>query len=991
MFNNFIPISLYVTVEMVNYAQSLLVNSDASMYDPSVDTPARARTSNLNQDLGQVEYIFSDKTGTLTRNVMEFKQMSVAGRVFGVFQAESSSEDLTALDAMDAAIPAGMEYVPPPPLWRRLLGVCGLGGKPLSPNPTGGAAAPATSPDAPDGEVGGTAAAPGSGFADPVLMSALRYSTSKTPSLGIAEGWNAEDATNTPPSFSSNSAPLTKAELLAAEAFFLCMAVCHTVVPEVVKVGQPPVYQAESPDEGALSKAAREVGFEFVSRAANSIVVRRVNGSASSEHTFIIHGTHEFNSTRKRMAVVAQMPDGKYMLMAKGADNVMFDRALPDLGREVINSQLTAFASSGLRTLVLGQREMSPAEFARWQADYTAASVALTDRDGALARVAETYEKNLAILGATAIEDRLQAGVPGTIRDLGRAGIKIWVLTGDKVETAINIGYACKLLTPSMELIQVVDEDVHALQKQLAKLEARFEAVSPSPPPSTGGCCRRGPPPVPVSLKSFLPPGWIAPIAPAPRSDGSVPKIALVVTGPALSHMLGDPALEAALLRVGSACTSVIACRVSPQQKASIVEMVRKTVKPAPLTLAIGDGANDVGMIQCAEVGVGISGKEGLQAVNSSDFAIAQFRYLRRLLLVHGRWDYRRMSKVVLYSFYKNVVITLTLMYYNALAAFSGTSFYESFIYSSYNFVLGLPIIFVGIMDRDISAATALAHPAVYAQGRRNLDLNPTRMLLWIARAVVHSAVIFWLCYGVFAGQNPAQDNSHAQSTGVVDGMAGAGLTTFAAMIVAMTFKVGVETLSWTNYNIGMVVISMVGWVAFVFFYQTLCTISPAFCGVASVEFTRPTFYLSILLVLGAMALVEFVSAAVRLELYPSAVDIARELEVLPPVPWGDEVTASADSMRAMPLTPHTATQKAVAKRENFGSSAPVEVPDVGSGAGAAPAVDEVAVVKKKKQPRKVDVEVEEEEEQPPETLPAPKVRKTRAKVAPSSVQDSVI
>ena len=135
-------------------------------------------------------------------------------------------------------------------------------------------------------------------------------------------------------------------------------------------------------------------------------------------------------------------------------------------------------------------------------------------------------------------------------------------------------------------------------------------------------------------------------------------------------------------------CKVVVVCRVSPAQKREMVELVRGGVRPSPVTLAIGDGANDVPMIQAAHVGVGMAGKEGRQAVNSSDFAIAQFRYLTRLLLVHGRWNYRRVCKFILYSFWKNAVLTLLLFYYTFISGYSGTSMFTSNIWTSFNAAL---------------------------------------------------------------------------------------------------------------------------------------------------------------------------------------------------------------------------------------------------------------------------------------------------------------
>jgi magnesium-transporting ATPase (P-type) len=178
----------------------------------------------------------------------------------------------------------------------------------------------------------------------------------------------------------------------------------------------------------------------------------------------------------------------------------------------------------------------------------------------------------------------------------------------------------------------------------------------------------------------------------------------LVVDGHSLYLMTEEQKTQ--LMEIATKCRSVVACRTSPAQKASLVSMVKDHVKPTPVTLGIGDGANDVGMVQTADVGVGIIGKEGRQAANAADFAIGQFRYLKRLLMLHGRWNYMRQSNVFLYSVHKNMVITFTLFWYSYFTAVSGTSLYESLVYTSFNFVLGLPIIFYGFLNQDISAST---------------------------------------------------------------------------------------------------------------------------------------------------------------------------------------------------------------------------------------------------------------------------------------------
>ena len=354
-----------------------------------------------------------------------------------------------------------------------------------------------------------------------------------------------------------------------------------------------------------------------------------------------------------------------------------------------------------------------------WLAKYKAATESTIDRAKMLSDAAEEIEQGMTTLGATAIEDKLQQDVAGTIADLARAGIKLWVLTGDKEETAINIGHSCKVLREEMTLM-TVKGGAKEVAAALRSLHEKISHLRDAPPPGMLKRLR--------SMTSFFGSHGKAKGAKKEKAFESE-HLALVVDGPSLVHILGYPEEEELLLDIGKACKSVIACRVSPAQKALIVEMVKEGCSPKPTTLAIGDGANDVGMIQSADLGVGISGKEGMQAVNSSDFAIAQFRFLRRLLLIHGRWNYCRMAKVILYSFYKNVAITLTIFISQFAMQFTGTLIYENSLYSYYNvFFLAMPIVAVGTFDQDVRRRRCWRTPALYVSGRAGMHLNPWKM-----------------------------------------------------------------------------------------------------------------------------------------------------------------------------------------------------------------------------------------------------------------------
>ena len=659
----------------------------------------------------------------------------------------------------------------------------------------------------------------------------------------------------------------------SVKKLFEALALCHTVVAHAKDDGSLD-YQAESPDEGALVRAASNYGFAFQHRTHTHVVVD-VYGLP---RTYELKGVHEFSSARKRMSIVAVDASGTATLYCKGADDVMLQRikTSKSCNRSKVLEHLTMFATEGLRTLVVAKRELTQSELVQWQTRYDQASALSVDRDKALFELADEYESGMELLGATGIEDKLQDGVPDTIQQLRRAGIKLWVLTGDKIETAINIGRSCNLIDSNIDYGSVVRvsgdnaADVFSILDNLEEhyLSDKKEKSRRIDPRSRGKVVVAKRDIIEIeesldepeqSLEAKRSRSNLAPISnvitmdsPLHR-DRSLRKVltqgmsngfALVITGEALAHVLGHTNREKQLVRLSEAAKSVIACRVSPAQKAKVVAMVSRRVFPRPMTLAIGDGANDVNMLQRAEVGVGISGREGLQAVNSSDFSIAQFRFLLRLMLLHGRWNYSRMSKVVLYSFYKNIVLTLTLFTYNAFTGFSGTSFYESMIYSGYNFFLGWPIVMIGIFDRDLTEKTVMDRPEVYISGLRNMDVNPKVMTGWILHSVVYALIIFFIPYFVYAGSDDILSGS-----GQASGMAVTGHTTYSAMIFAMQLRVAMITNTWTILNHFFWWLSTLGYLGAILVYSLMLSFAPDFFHVAETMVAQPSFWLTCILV----------------------------------------------------------------------------------------------------------------------------------------------
>ena len=343
----------------------------------------------------------------------------------------------------------------------------------------------------------------------------------------------------------------------------------------------------------------------------------------------------DFTSARKRMSIVVKEPkSGRIRLLSKGADSVMLPLLATGQGDmlRATEKHLEDHANDGLRTLLLTQKSVDQAEYDEWSVRYRRALTDLVELEkkekelpNEIERAMSELEMGMMLVGSTAIEDKLQQGVPSSIADMGRAGISVWVLTGDKEETAINIAFACELFDTRTSIL-------------ILNLKSH---------------------PKPENVRAELVNSGKLAAAAAPTGE----KHALVIDGEVITVVMADPALQLAFLELTQNCQSVVACRCAPSQKAQLVELVKANVQGA-ISLAIGDGANDVAMIQAAHIGVGISGQEGMQAANSADFSFAQFRFLLPLLLQHGRNHYRRMATLVIYIFYKNIVLCLVMYWY---------------------------------------------------------------------------------------------------------------------------------------------------------------------------------------------------------------------------------------------------------------------------------------------------------------------------------------
>ncbi|KAF7731731.1 hypothetical protein EC973_008245 [Apophysomyces ossiformis] len=781
LYQNIVPISLYISVEIVKTFAAYFIFADIDMYYEPTDTPCIPKTWNISDDLGQIEYIFSDKTGTLTQNVMEFRKCTINGLSYGL----GATEAKRGAQLRDSASLAEESL-------------------------------------------------------DDVAMEAAKKSMYDKQAKLFSNIHAGNNPTFIDPAFFED---LSEEDDHAQQMIHFCqsLALCHTAIAERPDQDNPDYieYKAQSPDEAALVATARDLGFVFLGYETKT---RTMSIEIMGElQRFTLLNVLEFNSTRKRMSVIVKPQNtDKIVLLCKGADSVIYERLCTDFGhqtqladsqeklREITSEHLETYANEGLRTLCLAYRFISREEYEPWNRQFQEASASLYNRDEKVDEACEQIERNMLLMGGTAIEDRLQEGVPETIAELATSGIKLWVLTGDKTETAINIGFACNLLTTEMDLLIVRAQNKEDTETQL---KAALEKMND------------------------------------PKSDG---KCALVIDGTTLKYALSRN-YKHLLLQIGMQCSSVICCRVSPKQKAQVVTLVKKTLRV--MTLAIGDGANDVSMIQEANVGIGISGVEGRQAVMASDYAISQFRFLRKLLLVHGRWSYLRTAEMIMGFFFKNIVWTFVLFWYQIFCQFNGTMMFDYALVTLYNLIFtSLPIIFLGIWDQDLSAQVSLRYPELYRMGLRNDKFKTWRFWLTVLDSIFQSTVCFFFPYMLLIGGTV--DPYGFDANGVYE----IGTIVSGIAVCVANFFVAFSLYSYTWIQIGIIALSILVYYAFVAVYSQINTF--IFAGHVRL-FGSGSYWLVLILTVVASFIPRVAAKHYLHQYHPYDNDIIREIELV--------------------------------------------------------------------------------------------------------------
>ncbi|KAM4043537.1 phospholipid-transporting ATPase IF isoform 2-T2 [Anomaloglossus baeobatrachus] len=653
LYNFIIPISLYVTVEMQKFLGSFFIGWDLDLYHEESNQKAQVNTSDLNEELGQVEYVFTDKTGTLTENEMQFRECSVNGLKYQEINGKLVPEGVT-IDYVDGA----------------------------------------------------------------------------STSLSVEE-----------------------------ELFFKAVSLCHTVQ---ISYDQPDgcsdglrfsngissqlEYYASSPDEKALVEASRRMGVAFFGHNGETMEIKILG---KLERYKLLH-VLEFDANRRRMSVIVESPSGEKILFTKGAESAILPNAK---NGEIDRTRLHVdeFALKGLRTLCVAYRKFTPEDYQELDRSLHSARTALHQREERLADVFELIERDLELLGATGVEDKLQDKVQETIEALRLAGIKVWVLTGDKHETAISVSLSCGHFHRTMNILELVQQKSdRECAEQLRQLDRRLK-------------------------------------------EDHVIQHGLVVDGASLSLALREH--EKLFMEVAKNCSAVLCCRMAPLQKAKVVRLI-KISPEKPITLAVGDGANDVSMIQEAHVGIGIMGKEGRQAVRNSDYAIARFKFLSKLLLVHGHYYYIRIATLVQYFFYKNVCFITPQFLYQFICLFSQQTLYDSVYLTLYNICFtSLPILMYSLFEQHVHPHVLHTKPGLYRDISKNALLGFKPFLYWTFLGFGHAFIFFFGSYFLMG------EDTSLLGNGQMFGNWTFGTLVFTVMVLTVTMKMALETQFWTWIN----------------------------------------------------------------------------------------------------------------------------------------------------------------------------------------------
>lgn len=599
LFSTIIPISLRVNLDMGKTVYAYFIERDQGIPDTVV------RTSTIPEDLGRIEYLLSDKTGTLTQNEMQLKKIHV-GTVS--YAGEAMEEVTTCVNQV-----FGQDHVQ-----------------------------------------------------KAVANGATRLRSRREIGARVRD-------------------------------LIVALAICHNVTPSTEEVNGEQVtsYQASSPDEIAIVEFVESVGLQLHQRSREEIALQStITGTIVL--TARILDIFPFTSDSKRMGIIVRttssIPDLPFnddlVFYQKGADTVMTNIVAAN---DWLNEETANMAREGLRTLVVGRKRLTQQQYDNFASAYNTASLSLQNRDSNIASVVSTHlEHNLELLGVTGVEDRLQKDVKPSLELLRNAGVKIWMLTGDKVETARCVAVSARLVARGQSIATIA---------KMPNKQAAQDALD--------------------SIRN--------------RTD-----VCMLIDGESLAIMLTH--LRTQFINIAVTLPCVVACRCSPTQKAEVATLIRIHTKKR--VCCIGDGGNDVSMIQAADVGIGIVGKEGRQASLAADFSITQFSHVTKLLVWHGRNSYKRSAKLAQFIIHRGLIISVCQTMYNIAGKFDPKGLFKDWLMVGYATVYTMAPVFSLVLDRDVDEKLANLYPELYKELKTGKSLSYKTFFTWVAVSIYQGIVI---------------------------------------------------------------------------------------------------------------------------------------------------------------------------------------------------------------------------------------------------------